>query len=84
MPNRLLATKFHAPAWRPGSVARPRLVERLQAGLAAGRPGAPPNGRSLAIRAWLATALGQPDVLALAQAACRAAPTLTPSTKRWC
>lgn len=71
MPNRLLATKFHAPAWRPGSVARPRLVERLQAGLAAGRPltliAAPAGyGKTTLAAEWLHALAGRPPAAWLA------------------
>lgn len=71
MPNRLLATKFHAPAWRPGSVARLRLVERLQAGLAAGRPltliAAPAGyGKTTLAAEWLHALAGRPRVAWLA------------------
>src|SRR5689334_21048560 len=38
MPPLLLATKLYIPPARPQMVARPRLTERLSAGLAAGRP----------------------------------------------
>lgn len=31
MPQRVLATKLHIPPWRPGNVARPHLIARLQA-----------------------------------------------------
>ena len=33
MLNRLLETKFHIPPWRAGGVSRPRLVDRLHAGV---------------------------------------------------
>ena len=33
MRNRLLETKFHIPPWRAGGVTRPRLVDKLHAGL---------------------------------------------------
>lgn len=37
MITRLLATKFHIPPWRASGVRRPRLLERLDAGLREGR-----------------------------------------------
>ena len=37
MPAALLFTKLYIPPSRPGIVPRPRLVERLNEGLAAGR-----------------------------------------------
>jgi len=37
MNNRLLATKFHFPPWFDGSVARPRLVQHLNAGMSNSR-----------------------------------------------
>lgn len=65
MLNRLLATKFHAPAWRPDNVARPRLVERLQAGLGAGRQltliAAPAGyGKTILAAEWLHALAGRP------------------------
>lgn len=33
MLNRLLETKFHIPPWRAGGVSRPRLVDKLRAGV---------------------------------------------------
>lgn len=36
MLTRLIETKFNLPAWRAGGVSRPRLLERLNAGLASG------------------------------------------------
>lgn len=33
MPDRLLETNFHTPLWRSDGVIRPRLLDRLQAGL---------------------------------------------------
>lgn len=65
MLNRFLATKFHAPAWRPSDVARPRLVEMLQAGLTAGRKltliAAPAGyGKTTLAAEWLHALDGQP------------------------
>ena len=37
MPAPILATKLYLPPPRPGIVPRPRLIERLNEGLAAGR-----------------------------------------------
>ena len=34
--SRFLKTKFFIPSWRAGSVSRPRLLERLDAGLSEG------------------------------------------------
>ncbi len=36
MNQTFLETKFHIPPWRPASIRRPRLVQRLQAGLEEG------------------------------------------------
>lgn len=37
MNQTFLETKFHIPPWRAGSISRPRLVQRLNAGLEEGR-----------------------------------------------
>lgn len=71
MLNHFLTTKFHAPAWRPGAVARPRLVAQLQAGLAAGRKltliAAPAGyGKTTLAAEWLHALAGQPPVAWLA------------------
>lgn len=58
MNTRLLATKFHIPPWRAATVARPRLVERLTAGLREKRKltlvSAPAgSGKTTLVTGWL-------------------------------
>ena len=61
MPAPILATKLYIPPPRPGLVPRPRLVERLNEGLAAGRtPGvtlisaSAGFGKTTLVSEWLA------------------------------
>lgn len=58
MQTRFLETKFHVPAWREGGVTRPRLLERLQSGLAERRKltlvSAPAGyGKTTLVAEWL-------------------------------
>ncbi|MGB7876128.1 MAG: hypothetical protein WBL25_17225, partial [Anaerolineales bacterium] len=58
MPDRLLETKFHTPLWRSDGVIRPRLLDRLQAGLIEQRKltlvAAPAGyGKTTLITSWL-------------------------------
>ncbi len=58
MPTTVLATKLFAPARRPVLVGRPRLIERLEAGLEAGRKllliSAPAGfGKTTLVSAWI-------------------------------
>ena len=64
MSTPILATKLYLPPPRPGAVLRPRLIERLDAGLAAGHKltlvSAPAGfGKTTLVSAWLA-ASGRP------------------------
>jgi LuxR family maltose regulon positive regulatory protein len=58
VPTPVLATKLYAPARRPQAVARPRIVERLDAGMRAGSlltlVSAPPGfGKTTVVAEWL-------------------------------
>lgn len=67
MNPRLLETKFHIPAWRPGGVVRPRLRERLHRGLQECRKltliSAPAGyGKTTLMAEWIATKEAAPFV----------------------
>ena len=66
MPAPILATKLYLPPPRPGMVPRPRLVERLNEGLAAGRKlaliSAPAGfGKTTLVSEWIATLTPSPS-----------------------
>jgi LuxR family maltose regulon positive regulatory protein len=66
MPSPILATKLYIPPPRPGIVPRPRLVERLNEGLAAGRKltliSAPAGfGKTTLVSEWIATLTPNPS-----------------------
>ncbi|MBE0696426.1 MAG: AAA family ATPase, partial [Anaerolineaceae bacterium] len=66
MPVPILATKLYLPSFRPGIVSRPRLVERLNECLAAGRKlaiiSAPAGfGKTTLVSEWIATLTPNPS-----------------------
>ena len=66
MTIRLLATKFHSPPWRAAAVARPRLLQRLTAGLQENRKltlvSAPAGyGKTTLITGWIHALVQQGD-----------------------